>query len=251
MSKDKRVEKVKFKTWRPFGPQIMTGQIPDAIYKEFYGIVEEVLKEKEKTHNPYLAGRIEEEWTVPQQKLYQTQTEEFLGQIVIKYAQDVCHRMFADNQMYSGEFDKHKIQYDNADFDVHRISGWVNSMVSGEYNPIHHHPYCNVTSIFFFTDVNKKFIDEIIAPNNNLDSNDEIRIDESDTDDGSLELTYSSYNYWQTGSVRIKPKKGLFLLFPADLLHCVYPFKSKSNRISASFNFIVKSNISGLNFGDR
>ena len=66
MSKDKRVEKVRFKTWRPFGPQIMTGQIPDAIYKEFYGIVEEVLKEKDRSHNPYLAGRIEEEWTVPQ-----------------------------------------------------------------------------------------------------------------------------------------------------------------------------------------
>ena len=62
-------------------------------------------------------------------------------------------------------------------------------MKSGEYNPIHHHPYCNVTHILF-TDVNKKFIDEIITPNNNLIENGEVRIDESEMDDGIVGIIY-------------------------------------------------------------
>ena len=36
MAKDKRVEKARFTSWRPFGPQIMVGDMPDNVYKEFY-----------------------------------------------------------------------------------------------------------------------------------------------------------------------------------------------------------------------
>ena len=30
------------------------------------------------------------------------------------------------------------------------VGGWVNEMKSGEYNPVHYHPFCNLTSVFYF-----------------------------------------------------------------------------------------------------
>jgi len=252
MAKDKRVEKVRFTSWRPFGPQIMVGDMPDNIYKEFYGIIKTTLKDKESTHDYKLAGRIDDEYTIPDRLLYQTQTEEFFEQVVEKYARDVAERQIFEAQQFGNASHKTwKQTMDNAEFTINRLSGWVNEMKSGEYNPMHYHPYCNITSVFFFSDVNEKFLDGIIAPTSNLDENGEVRIDEKNADDGMLDIIYSTNNYWQTGSVRVRPKKGMFLLFPGDLLHTVYPFKSKSTRISASFNFIVQSNLSGINYGER
>ena len=250
MAKDKRVEKVNFTDWTPFGPQILVGDIPKKVYKEYEKIVKSVLEKKEERHDYKLAGRIDDEWTIGNNVLYQTQTEEFLEQAVIKYCNNVTNRMLVKNQQFAGNSEWLADNANLHDFEVRRVGGWVNSMKRMEYNPLHHHPYCNITSIFFFSDLDEKFFDDIIAPSSNRNSDGQQVINTSTTDDGSLEIVYGSNNYWQTGSVRVRPKKGMFLIFPGDLLHCVYPFDSKKRRISASFNFQVHSN-SGLNFGDR
>jgi hypothetical protein len=57
--------------------------------------------------------------------------------------------------------------------------------------------------------------------------------------------------YFEQGTLRIRPKEGMFLLFPSSLLHTVYPFISDKRRLSASFNFILQSNHGVVNFGER
>lgn len=253
MAKDRRVEKVKYKNVTPFGPMIMVGEIPRSVYKDFKKLVKKTLKEKKYDHKFRLAGRIEDEWTIPEADLFQTQIDEFLQSIVEKYAEDVAERITVSNQMLSGDehFLKCKNELKGLQVSATRQAGWVNEMRSGEYNPLHHHPYANVTSVFFFTDTDDEFIDEIIAPNNNKNQEGDVVFDKTFTNDGSLELVHTTNNHWQSGCLTVKPKERMFLLFPANLLHTVYPFKSKKKRISASFNFTVHSNVGGLNYGDK
>jgi hypothetical protein len=253
MAKDRRVEKVRIKNVTPFGPMIMAGEIPRSIYKDFRKIVTKTLKEKKYDHKFRLAGRLEDEWTIPEIDLFQTQVDEFLTSVVERYATDVAERMLVGTQVFAGDevFQQCQEGFKKLQISARRQAGWVNEMISGEYNPVHHHPYANVTSVFFFTDTDEEFIDEIIAPNNNKNEEGIEFLNTSTTDDGSLEIIYGSDNHWQVGTVRVKPKERMFLIFPANLLHTVYPFKSKSKRISASFNFQVDSNVGGLNFGDK
>ena len=71
------------------------------------------------------------------------------------------------------------------------------------------------------------------------------------TDDGLLEIIYNSSNYFQLGVLRVQPKEKQFLVFPANLLHQVYPFISNEKRVSASFNFQVNGDSQIINYGAR
>ena len=62
------------------------------------------------------------------------------------------------------------------------------------------------------------------------------------TTDGCLEFickSEGSAGQIELGSWRTAPQKGDFYIFPAYLLHTVYPFVSDKTRISASINYNV------------
>jgi len=243
MSKSYRVEKIDFKLLRPFGPAILSGRLSDNVFNDFKGIIDKVLKEKKRDHSKQLAGRIDEEWTIEPSDYYQTQTEEFLLNLCEHYGRMIVSR-YIDNGNQGDETDPNKI-----DMTPTITGGWVNEMKSGEYNPTHFHPHCNVTSVFFFNDVDGKFIKEIIAPESPEQSG--RKVTKNNSGDGYLELIYKSGGYFEQGTFRVKPQKGDFLMFPSSLLHTVYPFISDKTRISASFNFILHSSFGMVNFGDR
>ena len=115
-------------------------------------------------------------------------------------------------------------------------------MRSGEYNPIHYHPGCNITTVFFFDDVDEEFIDDIIAPiqTNSFAYGKDVH-KKGTTDDGLIEIVYGSSRIMESSTWRIRPNKGEFLIFPAYLLHVVYPFISKQRRITASINYKIHS----------
>lgn len=246
MSKSYRVEKVDFKLLQPFGPSILAGKLPDNVFTDFKGLIDRVLKERKRDHSKQLAGRIDEEWTIQPADYYQTQTEEFLLSLCEHYGRMMVSRHngneHGDNTFPSE--DPNEVMMTPT-----IIGGWVNEMKSGEYNPVHFHPYCNVTSVFFFNDVDDKFIKEIIAPESPESAGKEMK--KGTSGDGYLELIYKSAGYFEQGTFRVKPQKGDFLMFPSSLLHTVYPFISDKTRISASFNFILNSTFSMINFGDR
>ena len=103
MAKDRRVEKVRIKNITPFGPMIMAGEIPRSIYKDFRKIVTKTLKEKKYDHKFRLAGRLEDEWTIPEIDLFQTQVDEFLTSVVERYATDVAESMLVGTQVFAGD----------------------------------------------------------------------------------------------------------------------------------------------------
>ena len=236
----KKIEKIQCKLISPFGPSILHGIMPPDIFEEFETYVYKILEEKESNHGDFLAGRIEDEYGMDENDLFNTRLSDFLDALVSKYATELSDRLF-NHQLYSRPYEKSKMTYE-----VHRMQGWVNSMQTGEYNPLHYHPHCNVTTVFFFNDVNEEFIDKPIAESQTGEKNDAVK---GNTDDGLIEIVYGSSRIMEAPTWRVRPAKGEFLIFPAYLLHVVYPFISKERRITASVNYKIQSSMNTLNFG--
>ena len=57
---------------------------------------------------------------------------------------------------------------------------------------------------------------------------------------GSISFRYGEFNNWAVHLKCFLPKKGDIFIFPAQLAHTVYPFKSAGHRISVSGNFIYE-----------
>ena len=254
MSKKRtQFSKVKYQFISPFGPSVLIGKMPDVILDEFEKIIDNVIEAQNKNHGKGLAGRIDDEWTIDEGKLKYGNLGDFLDNIVVKYVSEVAKRSINTNNfaMKSGFEEKNQVELDIG-VDVVRMSSWVNSMKSGEYNPFHYHPECNLTTVFFFDDLDEDFIDDIIAPTQ-TDSfllGDDVH-KQGTTEDGLLHIIYNSNQYFELGQFQYRPKRGTFLIFPASLLHGVYPFISEKRRRSASINYRVKSNFDGCNFGVR
>ncbi len=236
----KQIKKVQCKLLSPFGPSILHGIMPTDIFSEFETYVHKILKEKKENHGDSLAGRIEDEYGMDEKELYNTRLSDFLDAIVSKYATELGDRFYTD-ALYSKPNSNNEMN-----FEVQRIQGWVNSMRTGEYNPLHYHPNCNVTTVFFFNDVNEEFIDKPIAKSQTGKENDNIK---GTTDDGLIEIVYGSSRIMESSTWRIRPNKGEFLIFPAYLLHVVYPFISKQRRITASINYKIHSSMNQITFG--
>ena len=244
-----RVEKISYDFVSPFGPNIMIGDIPDSIYEEFSGIVHKVIKEKGETHTARLSGRLDEEWSVGKDVIFQTRTEEFLDNIVNRFCLDTVTRLFSNSIWSETKYDLDSVA--RTPMTIQNEGGWVNNMKSYEYNPIHYHPFCNITSVFYFDTIDDKFLKKLIAPKNVKNNYDAPDSDKGTTEDGILEIVYNSTNYFETGTMRIVPKEKMFLVFPSYLLHMVYPFISDKTRVSASFNFRVSSDLQQINYGER
>lgn len=236
----KKIKKIECKLLSPFGPSILHGIMPTDIFSEFETYVHKILKEKKENHGDSLAGRIEDEYGMDEKDLYNTTLGDFLDAIVSRYATETGDRFYTD-AMYSKYPSNDKMT-----LEVQRIQGWVNSMKTGEYNPLHYHPHCNITTVFFFNDVDENFIDKPIAESQTGKENDNIK---GTTDDGLIEIVYGSSRIMEAPTFRIRPKKGEFLVFPSYLLHVVYPFISKKERITASINYKIYSSMSQINFG--
>tara|TARA_Y100000739_G_C20415096_1_gene376285 strand:+ start:65 stop:724 length:660 start_codon:yes stop_codon:yes gene_type:complete len=111
----------------------------------------------------------------------------------------------------------------NLDYNFNLGGGpWVNYQKSGEFNPIHEHGG-NISAIIYLD------IPEEINRENDGDQYQVMRA-------GCLEFVYDN-----SKTMVITPKTGMIFLFPAELKHCVYPFKSDVERISMSFNLHKES----------
>ena len=104
---------------------------------------------------------------------------------------------------------------------------WVNFMKQGEWNPSHSHT--GDISCVAYLKIPKEIDEENRSSETSSKSNTPAA--------GKIEFMYGDHiGYTNTGTIRTPKEKEIFF-FPARLLHQVYPFKSKSERISISANF--------------
>ena len=104
---------------------------------------------------------------------------------------------------------------------------WVNYMGPGEFNPPHIHTSCDFSSVLIVKSTEKlkeeykKFTGVGGGP-------------------GSIAFTYGEVQPHSISSKEFFPEEGDLFIFPATLVHFVYPFMCKEERITISANFILQ-----------
>ena len=102
-------------------------------------------------------------------------------------------------------------------------SAWIISQWEGEYNPIHIHTECNMSTVMYLK------VPEFL-PSRKPERDDDGCIMFIGGAGGGSRLTRNL--------LKVKPKVGDFFIFPAHLQHTVYPFRTDGDfeRRSVSFN---------------
>ena len=222
-----------FRMLFPFGPKIGTGILPEDIYDEFEKIALDVLDKEEEEYNPHLAGAINNEWLISESILKKSKTGKFLDLVVVNYVKNCLYNLR----------NSHRIIEKNTAIATRRVGSWVNEMKSYEYNPMHYHPHCELSTVFFFSDLDvksfySKRIDTIHGKNK---IGDYTQHGGGSEVDGVLEFVHASnVSPLESACFKVVPQKRHYYIFPSYLLHGVYPFKSDKTRISASINYQYK-----------
>ena len=190
---------------KPFGPSIVKLKIPDEIVNAMNDYTDKIIIDKQKLenldHGAGLAGNVHQEFLLDINFMKKIDWANFLAKVCSQWV-------------------KHHNGRELKDFKI--IKSWIVRQFKNEYNPAHHHTG-HISGVGYL-----KVPDNLgttSQKNKNVNQN------------GKLDLIDSSPKLMCRGNYIIKPEVGDFYLFPAYLLHTVYPFSgSDDERRSVSFN---------------
>ena len=205
----------------PWADVLMKVKLPQSILDAMLDITDQVLQDPDrKNWGENLAGQIEDEPLIPHELMqnYKVGTEGsvygFFMEIVGKYVQHCTIQQ-------ATQIDAYKVE--NIEWLTQMLSCWVISQWEGEYNPIHIHTECQMSTVMYLK------VPEFLPSTK----------PERDDDGCICFIGAGHVNSRLTRNlVKVKPKVGEFFIFPAHLQHCVYPFKTEGDqeRRSVSFN---------------
>ena len=221
-----------FKFERNFGPYIvkttMSDELYDILLKGAYKIKKNKKTRKDNDYRDSLAGNLAEEYhygniLTPEEDHIVSDELKWLASTFTKFSKKAIGT-----------------DYGREPKDIILLKPvWVNFMKQGEWNPSHSHT--GDISCVAYLKVPKEIDEENRSSETSSKSNTPAA--------GKIEFMYGDHiGYTNTGTIRTPKEKEIFF-FPARLLHQVYPFKSKSERISISANFadatIARKNLNG------
>ena len=205
-------EATKFKLLKPFGPSFGMFEMPDEVTEALLKKSDEILEDKNRVDwGKNLVGQIAEEPWISNEQLEEIGALKYLEGMLYNY---VWSALAADGH----ELEKLEVNLDHA---------WIVSQYENEYNPIHFHTYCDLSSVLYlkvpsFDDRSK----EGKLPEYKFQR------------DGMIEFVYKTAcpTGMEKGSLSFMPEPGKLVIFPSNLLHTVYPFKGSGERRSIAFN---------------
>jgi len=217
------LEKRLFDTIRPFGPYLIKSTISDEIHKILLDTAYKIRKNKKlKKNNDYrkrLAGNLSEEYS------YANALSENQFNIVKEELTWLASVFTKQSKIVTGK----KLEREPKDI-IMLEPLWVNFMKQGEWNPAHAHT--GEISCVMYLKVPKEIENENLKSQTSSQSN--------TPSAGKIEWLYGeTITYDNTGFIATPKEKDIYF-FPARLKHMVYPFKSKTERISLSVNFADK-----------
>ena len=199
-----------------FGPPMLETRLPDDVFTGIKHIGDKVLeKENPIQYGANLAGQIVDELAVPKQDLIDLEIYDYfetVGKHFIMMSSDMLGSPMEESFM-----DRIRTKITNM---------WLVNQIQGEYNPVHLHTRCSISAVMYLKI--PEYADRAI-PNKR-------------EQDGDITFVYKSAgdpaNSFERSVLSFKPKPGYMYMFPATLLHTVYPFLGQGNRVSVSFNMI-------------
>ena len=206
---------------QPWSTFVMKTKLPDAILGKMLEITDEIVEnaENEKSWGHNLAGQIEHELYVEHEKLHEAGIYGFFMDIIRHYV------VAAKSQQHPGG--EQAIQQEK--WLTQMLSMWIISQKDGEYNPMHIHTECQISTVMYLK------IPEFLPSRK-----------KGREDDGNIVFVNSTSNDHQlvTPQFSWRPQVGDFFIFPAQQSHFVYPFRTadgKGERRSVSFNAIFST----------
>jgi len=206
---------------QPWSVPVFKTTLPPEILQTMIEISDQVIADKDaKSHGEYLAGQIDSELLVEHDLLEQAGVMGFFMGAVRQFViQCKCQMMPGLEQAIQKE-----------EWLIQMLTMWIISQQPGEYNPMHIHTQCTISSVMYLK-VPKM-----------LPSKKEHR----PLDDGSILFVSNASrdNDFSIPNIVIPPQAGDFFIFGAQQQHAVYPYRCEEGdpeRRSISFNAIFQS----------
>lgn len=200
----------------PFGPMMMHARLPMNMVRQLNKYTNKTVKNEKKAkkldHSDHLVGKLKQEILIEADEL--NKHLETFNQIIANYVQTELARHF--KQMSKG-----------TGFAINYKSAWIVRQFAGEFNPAHIHTQCDLSCVGYLKlppEIDKEW--------------------EEDYKDhypckGHIEFLHGQSGKMHTHTFLVKPTVGDFFVFPADLIHMVYPFYSDGERRSFSMNMQI------------
>ena len=212
----------KYELLQPWSAFILKTKLPKRVLGRMLKLTDEIVNNpKSKNHGPGLAGQIEWEPTIDMDLLKKIDVEDYFYEIIHQY----CMRAHLQTNPFDYDEVPPLIEYI-----INEI--WIISQKDNEYNPLHRHLGCNLSSVMYLK------VPEFLPARK-----------QREDEDGNICFHSSPMHpdgvYGHIGRISMKPKVGDFYLFPAEQMHEVYPFRTadgKGERRSVSFNVICSRN---------
>ncbi len=194
----------------PFGPKIAKLKLPQFLVKKINNEVDKILSKKKLIkkldYSKKLVGKVKQEFQLPKAFIKKN-----LEKVIAKEVKNYIKKTTGKNTL--------KVIIKNF---------WVVRQFNNEYNPIHFHDghvsgvgYLKIPS---FKSSSKKLVKT----------------------DGSIDFISGNKMLLSESIHNHQPKTGDVILFPHYLMHTVYPFKTKGERRSFSFNLEIDKKIANV-----
>ena len=208
---------------QPWSVPVFRTKLPPDILQTMIEISDQVIANKEaESWGSHLAGQIEKELKVEHEMLIERGVMGFLMHTVRQFV-ITCKLQSTPNE---------RDAILQEEWMTHMLTMWIVSQQPGEYNPLHVHTHCQISSVMYLK-VPKM-----------LPSKKEHRSD----DDGSIVFTNSASGDtdFSVSSINFPPRVGDFYIFGAHQPHMVYPYRCEEKqedveRRSISFNAVFQS----------
>ena len=194
----------------PFGPKIAKLKLPQFLIKKINGEVDKILTKKKLIkkldYSKKLVGQVKQEFQLPKAFVKKN-----LEKVITKEVKNYIKKTTGKNTS--------KVNIKNF---------WVVRQYNNEYNPIHFHDGhisgVGYLKIPLFRSSSKKLVKT----------------------DGSIDFISGNKMLLSESIHNHQPKTGDVILFPHYLMHTAYPFKSKGERRSFSFNLEIDQRIANV-----
>jgi len=200
----------------PFGPMVLYHKLPMSVVRQLNKYTNKTVKDEKKAkkldHSDHLVGKLKQEILIEQKEL--DKHIEGFNNMISAYLNTDLGRHFKQIQEGTG-------------WHLHYTSAWIVRQFAGEFNPAHIHTHCDLSCVGYLKlppEINKEWED---------DYKDHYPCK------GHIEFIHGSSGKMHQHTMLVKPTVGDFFIFPADLIHMVYPFYSEGERRSFSMNISV------------
>ena len=194
----------------PFGPRIAIVKIPLSLLEKINHEVESIILDKKKSisydYSKKLVGQVQQEIEL-KNKFIKKNLKNFISKSINQYL-------------------KKNLNKKSKNIKIKNL--WVVRQFKNEYNPVHFH------------DGDVSGVGYLKIPSNLTKSNKKIKTN------GTIDFIYGSKSFLSDSIFNHKPKVGDLILFPNYLMHTAYPFKSKGERRSFSFNIEIDKKLTGI-----